>query len=351
MGHVRPCVEEDIPHIAGLHRQVWRDIEGSSAGIPNAYFAEIFFHNPCYDATMPSLVYEDSRGEIIGCLGVMPRQMSLNESPVRLAIGHSFMVRPGRRSTLAAVQLLHTFFSGPQGLSLAEGNDLTRRVWERLGGTTALLYSLRWIRPLEPSRYALSFLGAQRLLAPLGRIVDAIVTRVPKSPFRHLVPLASGEDLTPETMLSEFPELARSRFLRPEYDDRSLPWLLEMLAQKKRLGTLRKVSVRGPGQETLGWYLYYVNPGGIGEVVQVVATNVSIHAVLDHLFYDAWRHGVIALSGQLDPKFTRACLSKHCLLRPGSHWLIHSRNPQIVNAIHRGDAFLTQLDGEWWINP
>ena len=31
--------------------------------------------------------------------------------------------------------------------------------------------------------------------------------------------------------------------------------------------------------------------------------------------------------------------------------ITHSRNPEIVNAIHRGDAFLTQLDGEWWINP
>jgi hypothetical protein len=31
--------------------------------------------------------------------------------------------------------------------------------------------------------------------------------------------------------------------------------------------------------------------------------------------------------------------------------LIQSKNAEILNAIHRGDAFLTQLEGEWCITP
>jgi hypothetical protein len=29
--------------------------------------------------------------------------------------------------------------------------------------------------------------------------------------------------------------------------------------------------------------------------------------------------------------------------------LVHARHQEIVNAIHRGDAFLSRSEGEWWI--
>jgi hypothetical protein len=102
----------------------------------------------------------------------------------------------------------------------------------------------------------------------------------------------------------------------------------------------------------LGWYLYYAEPGGIGEVVQIAARDGSVDDVLDHLFYDAWRHGVVALSGQLQPRLLRALSDRSCLFRHGGAWmLVHARDPELISVIHRGDAFLTRLDGEWWINP
>jgi hypothetical protein len=29
--------------------------------------------------------------------------------------------------------------------------------------------------------------------------------------------------------------------------------------------------------------------------------------------------------------------------------LVHSRDPEIMAAIHRGEAFLSRLEGEWWL--
>jgi hypothetical protein len=29
--------------------------------------------------------------------------------------------------------------------------------------------------------------------------------------------------------------------------------------------------------------------------------------------------------------------------------MVHSNKPELLHAIHRGDAFLTRLEGEWWM--
>ncbi len=359
IARVRRAVEADVPHIAALYRRVWGAGDNESRRAGEEYFAEVLFENPCYDAALPSLVCEDDWGGVVGCLGVMPRWMAMNGRRVRVAISHNFMVEPSSRSTLAAVKLLRTYFAGPQDLSLAQGNDLSRTLWEGLGGSTVLLYSIRWTRPLRPGRYLLAHPATRGLvgslglaLGPLCGVVDTLATWLPSSPFRQVSPVLGGEELGPDTMLAGFRAVTGDSALWPEYDERSLPWLLRMLERKKGRGALRGRVVRRGEHETLGWYLYYVDPGRIGEVVQIAAKDGSANEVLDHLFYDAWRHGLVALTGQLQPGFLSVLSDRHCLLRPGgASVLAHSRDPELLHAIHRGQAFLTRLDAEWWINP
>src|SRR5713101_6807205 len=123
MGKVRPLTEDDIPQVAGLYARVFGNGLADSAARVEPYFHEIFCRNPWRDESLPSLVFEERGAGITGCLGVVPRPMSVNGRPVRAAITHTFMVDADRRTTLAAIQLLQTFLSGPQDLSLAEGND------------------------------------------------------------------------------------------------------------------------------------------------------------------------------------------------------------------------------------
>jgi len=63
-------------------------------------------------------------------------------------------------------------------------------------------------------------------------------------------------------------------------------WLFSVLSRKDKYGQLRKVLVRKPDGAVAGWYIYYANPGGLSEVLQIGAKGDSIKLVLDHLVTD-----------------------------------------------------------------
>lgn len=359
MGHVRPFAEGDIPQVIHLHQEVFPIRGNASAAGQTAYrlyFQEIFLKNPWRDAAIPSLVYEETNGQVVGFLGVMPRLMSIDGRPVRAAISSQFMIAPSQRSTLAAVELVKAFLAGPQDLSLAdEAGHSARRFWESLGGTTALLYSINWTRLLRPARFAISQVTKRTHLAPLAaasiplcRLLDAFAAHMPGSPLRQRPPASAADTLDSERLLGCLAECGRRRSLRPAYDEHSFRWLLEVLEQKEGCGSLQRVGVRDGANEILGAYLYYRNAGGVGEVLHVGAKHESFGEVLDHLFYHAWRGGVTAVSGRLDPRCLREFSEKGCFFHHRGQWmLVHARQADLLQAIHRGDALLTRLEGEW----
>ena len=72
--------------------------------------------------------------------------------------------------------------------------------------------------------------------------------------------------------------------------------------------------------------------------------------VLQRLLADAWRHGAAAVRGRLDPRFVQEHSARHCWLRTDGTWtLVHSRHADVMAAIQQGDAFLSRLEGEWWL--
>ena len=357
-GDVRPFVEADIAQVAELHRRVFRTGDAPSAELDRryrAYFRGHFLDNPWYDEEIAPLVYEDTDGSIAGFLGVVPRRMSIRGRPIRAAVSSQFIVEPGRRSTLAAVHLLRTFMSGPQDVSIAdEANGTSRKLWESLGGGTALLYSVHWARLLRPSEFARwrmergKHAWTSSVVRPMCRMVDRLVAHVPGSPFRHSPASLSGEELDAETLLACLSEFSRRSALRPEYDARALRWLLTALVPARGEGSLRKTLVRDGAGQVLGWYLYYVSPAGFGEALHIGARDESMKAVLEHLFQDAWRRDVVALSGRLEPRSTPDFADTYCLFHPRRCWvLVHSGDAEVLQAIHSGDAMLTRLEGEW----
>ena len=358
-GQVRPFVEEDIPQVAELHRRVFGTGDHLTDQMQRSYasyFREIFLNNPWYDEELSSLVYQDTDGAIVGFLGVMPRWMSFRGRPIQAAISSQFIVEPDRRFTLAAVQLMKAFLSGPQALSITdEANDVSRRLWDRAGGVTARLYSLYWTRLLRPSQFFLVRFVKHSLPAPVVvaaqpvcRLLDGLAARMPGSPFRQTPPEMSGEELDAQTLLAGMAEFSRDRSVKPEYDERSLKWLFEILAQKAEHGVFQKVAVRNAAGALLGWYLYYLKRGGIGEVLHLGAREHSITDVVDHLSYQAWRQGVVAVSGRLEPRFLQELCSSSCVYHHRGMWvLVHAHDPDLLQSIHSGDAVLTRLEGEW----
>ena len=59
--------------------------------------------------------------------------------------------------------------------------------------------------------------------------------------------------------------------------------------------------------------------------------------------------GAVAVSGQLDPRFTKTLAASRCDFDwSGFAVVAQSRNRELLNAIHEGDASLSRLEGEWW---
>jgi hypothetical protein len=355
---VRPLRETDLPRIAELHQKVIPKSSNVPPAILHEQLSRIMLQHPWRNDALPSLVYQDSSGNVTGCTGVMPRPMLFRNRLITAAVSHSYIVEPGSRSVLAALELAKRFMSGPQDLSLAEGGYASRKIWERAGGSVSLLYSLCWTHPLQPSRYVLSHLRKRGLPSALGwilqpfcRLLDTLAPMAGKS-FRSYAPVVSGAELDPKTFCETLTAFTLMRTLRPHYESGSSQWLLERLAGGNSQGGFHKVIVCNDSKEVVGWYLYCIRPNKIGAVMQIGAKESCAETVLDHLFYHAKRHGAVAVSGQVDPELFQALSRKDCLFhRDGGSWmLVHSRHPEILQAIHRGDAFLSRLEGEWWIS-
>lgn len=348
---VRPLRDGDIPQIAQLYARIFGP-RPAAALLP--YLRRIFCDHPWRDPTIPSLVWE-AGGRILGCLGVMPRPMSFDGRPIRAAVSHSFMVEPAERSTLAAVELVKAYRNGPQDVSLAEGNDTARRIWEGLGGSTVLLYSLRWIRPIRPIGSLVWAMRGPRRAAPraipriAADLLDAAAARLPGTPFHRTPPRAGAAPLDAPALLAAIDEVSKTRRLRPAYDRRSVEWLLGALGSRSG-GGMRLRSVREGSGRLLGWYLYHVTAHRVAEVAQFGASPEAAPDVLDALRRDAWAEGAVAVSAPLDPALIPALARARCLFTSSGSWLLASaRDPVILEAILRGDAFLTRLEGEGWI--
>jgi hypothetical protein len=66
------------------------------------------------------------------------------------------------------------------------------------------------------------------------------------------------------------------------------------------------------------------------------------------LFTKARLDGASALAGRMEPHMGTALASQLCLLYGRQYsMLVHSRDPEVLNAIHSGKAFISRLDGEW----
>src|SRR5437879_2394499 len=146
----------------------------------------------------------------------------------------------------------------------------------------------------------------------------------------------SAGDLREEAVLASLPEFAGVGSLRVEYDGRTLRWLLERVEQKTSGGRLQKALIRNE-EKIVGWYLYHLNRGGIADVLQIAATPSSVHDVLDHLFYQAWRQGAIAVTGRLEPRFLQALSDKYCLFHRRGPWmLVSAKQPRLVQSFLNG---------------
>lgn len=371
MKSIRPFTIDDIEQVAALHRRVFGSGDQISQPMTKAelddyadYFERIFLGNPWYSEMTPSLVSLGPTGRVTGFLGIFPRRMTLRGRTINVAISSQFIVDPDNKALGAGLGLLKSFLTGPQDLSLTdEANDISRRIWEGLGGISVPSYSIHWTRVLRPGGRALSqaaqFAGkggaATSVLKfasrPVSNLVDYVAARALPKRFAQPEPGVAAEIMTTRMLLDCMAEFSPARALWPEYDQESLEWLIETIEIRSKSGPLRMVEVRGTNGGRLGWYVYIPVPAGESSVLQLMARKSTIGAVLDHLLFDAWSNGSTAVTGRFDPQFIGAFSDKRCSLRCGYPWfLVNSRDRELLRTIADGDALISRLEGEWCLH-
>lgn len=354
---IRAASADDIPQIADLRSRVFSWRQQDSAEQRETAVARVFFENPLRDAELPSLVCTNERGRIIGFIGVSARTFQWQGSAVRVAVPTGFMVDPNSRG-IPGVLLLRRLLGGPQGLTVADSpNPPGRKLMQRLGGVIAPLDSLYWVRPLRPVRYAAGqvrggpLLFAARMLArPLATGVDALSARVARSPFRVKRPETREEPLSTGDLTRCLSDMAQICALSPRYEEPVLQWLIDALHRAPGGHDLQPALVRSATGEVIGWYVRYISRRGVSEVIQMGARQDCYGELLDHLFYAAWRDGSVAVSGRVHPVFLETLGDKGCVFsRNGPPVMVHSRHADLLKDILAGRAFMSRLDGEWWM--
>ena len=352
MAAIRAFQREDIPAVVALRRSTFRHSERPDPADLAAYIESIFFRSPWRDPSLPSLVYVDDFGRPVGFLGVVTRPISFRGQTLRMTVTTQLMVDPKHRGT-PALELVRAVIGGPQDLTYADlSTDVARRVWEMMGGDVIQVPSLSWEQPLRPVRFYGGRLGrgraaqaARMVLRPLSWVLDA---HAPK--WLHADGLRP-DTLTATAIVERLPHLMRDVALWPRYDPAGLEWLLTQVAARRGLGELVGTALRNANDTIIGWYLYYADRPGVGQVVQVAATPGHYRDIVLAMLHDAWERGLTALSGRLDPQLVPALNeSDGLVVKPGPWVLAHSRHPEVANAIRQGDAFLSRLEGEWWMS-
>ena len=353
------CTREHIPAVVELltDRPAQSDSDRHAELV--RYWETIYFDNPWFDPELPSLVCERPGGRIEGFYGAMPRPMIYKNRPVRAVAASNFWVGGevrGAGNPLIAIKLMKRFLDGPQDLSVANGAAWpSRKIWEACGGVAVPLYSFDWLRPIRPARALLELADFQgdrttpRGLRRIAAAADLLGVRL----FRKYLPTEGPYSLHPLDSHRAVGMVARAPGfeLRPQYDEASFGWMLEM-CQRSGVGNgIRAAMVRGqPKGDEIGCFVYLQHKERVGQVVQLIAAPGHLATVLRAVIADASDQGMVLLRGEVDPAADlQAYRDTACLVNTGRWMLVHARQPALIESFVQGKARFTSLDGERWL--
>ncbi len=357
MGEIRPLERDDLEQVASLYEQVARSGSRTPPPRMEEYFEETFFDHPWADPEIPSLVYAEPDGRITGFLGSSVRRFVFDGRPVRVGVSGQLVADPESRGRAPGAFLMSAYMKGPQDLTLTDtASDLVRRIWEGVGGDTFQLACVGWVRMFRPLQFASSYRARQERLGAPGRArsvlagVDVAANTVLGRVLRPArASAAEGRELTARELVENLEAVTRNMRLRPAYDEEFLDWLFAQLRLVTARGELRARLVERDGR-VLGWYLYYLLPGGISQVLQIAGHERDLGDVLDDLFRDSYAGGAAALQGRMEAQLREPLSQRRCLLHPSGYLaLIHARDSELAYSVQSGRALLTRLEGEWWM--
>lgn len=358
MSGIRPFMPDDIPRVAELIADSFQFSKKMSLLSISMALEEVIFHNPWMFEEMPSLVYEHTDGEVKGFVGVSPRSMKFCDENIKVAITHNYVMQPGPFAALAGIKLFKTLLNCPQDLIISgSAGDTSKFIMEKSGGETGYLYSFGWRLPVRPIQSGLNYLSSEsrrinpvKLLTPAAKAGEFLLEKIIGGRFRHHQPEGTLKKMDCEQLVACHKKFSAGYAFKPDYTPGMMQWILDIAAKATHLGKLKTCGVYNEKNEVQGWFIFYLNPGGSCEVLQMHAIKGKESYVLEHLVYKAWKEGAIELIGRVEPSFMRALSKSLSFHIPGRMWmLLHSKNSEIVSSICKGDAFISRLEDDVWL--
>jgi hypothetical protein len=280
------------------------------------------------------------------------RRLSLDGHKRRLACSGQLVADPNYGKPGVGALLLRTYLAGPQDVTITDGATTEVRVmWEALGGHSLAAASIGWTLVLSPAVFGsvmaerrLGSSVALRVATPVAHAVDTLAGKA----LRPERPAGSAELLTPELLVEQLRSLGRTFRLLPAYEVDEAAWLFREVEAVSARGRLTRMLVRGEDGHALGWFVAYLRPDGISQVLQLAAPPRAAGMVLDHLVWQAAQAGSAAVSGRVEPHLLAELRERRCLLRRTEWALVHG-DPALLSAMAYGEGLVTRLDGEWWM--
>lgn len=369
---IRPFEADDAEAVASLWQYWFKD----KTRVPQpglvSLVRRIYVEDPNVDDEVRSLVAEDERGRMLGFLGVSVMPVEVDGREEKMAGIFPSVVAPDAPTSVATF-LLRRFLQGPQAFTLSDGGHVKfERIWEALGGQIAQMQSLRWVKVLRPAQLGASAGAGRRgvrsllpLLRPLARGADVAVRRVAARRFTAAPPARAGgsrsstgevplvtEPLTPARLIEVTPALHGAARLRPLYDEAHVAWQFGEMARISEQGEFTARLVSTPQGEPVGWFVYYMKPGGVSRVFAIEAHERYLASVVDELIGDADRRGAGALMGRMEPRLRRVIAQRTEFVYPrGSLQMVHSKDATLMQDAQLGRLAYSRLQGEnwyWW---
>lgn len=362
MSHVRPMAAGDIPAVAALFQKIFLDSEREAPASLAAYIRALYFETPAGEAEIPSLVHVGESGAVTGFIGVDTLTFRHGDRLLQAAICGSLMVEDHARNPMAGARLLRAFLAGPQDISLSEtASEVSLRMWTSLNGVALPQYSLDWVRVLRPCAFAAEVAADRfrpaRLFAPVARGLDRLAARWRRDGGLHWSGMAAARpvpggldtrDVEAAAFAALVEPLTRHFPIRPEWREGRLDAIMADAREKPRCGRQILCAVDRRDGEAIGAFAYHMKPGGVARVLQVLARPGHEGPVIDCLLNDAWRRGAAALRGRIQPALFEAMLGRRIGFVNAASTVVHSRDPQLVQACRDGALFFNGVAGEHW---
>jgi len=360
-GSVRPLAAEDLERVAALFLTKFRrrrpHLLDRAIAETAEYMRAIYLDPAGQPGASNALVQINRKGDLGGFLGVLKARYELNGAVLNAAIIGPLMADPGTDHGSAGPQLLRAVHQGEFDLQLTDSANRVSLAFARPMKYQLLpVHCLGWTCIFRPAAMAAAALhrkwpGLSHLaLDPCARAFDALAKRRFERPVR----LSSSQRVHREpidaTQFAErLPTLLSDYSLRPSWKDGELPRLLALAAEKQADGPLHFGGAYDESGKMLGCYAFYGQAGDIASLLQIQASGSHWSETLDSLVAAAWDMGCAGITGQAQSRFMPQLFGyRNLFFRYAGGTMVHSRIPEVTQAVRSGDIFIGGLMGDRW---